>query len=174
MSVSLEALTILQVFYLMENLIEFLNLYHKEGRWGLLLGADKRPAITPPWSGLSAINLNDGQKAWNKHFGEVLVDGKTISGALTFGGVISIGKSLLITGAGSDGLFYAIRKSDGRILHKEALAGPSSATPTPFIFKDCLYTSFISGNVGFMGFPKINPTLEVYKTNLCKSRNFFS
>ena len=69
-----------------------------------------------------------------------------------------------------DYLFYAIRKSDGRILHKEALAGPSSATPTPFIFKDCLYTSFISGNVGFMGFPKINPTLEVYKTNLCKSR----
>ncbi len=154
-----------------DKVLDFFSLYHKEGRWGLLLGADKKPAIHPPWSGLSAINLNDGQKAWTKHLGEVTVDGKTQGGALTFGGVISIGKSLLITGAGSDGLVYAIRKSDGQILHKEALAGPSSATPTPFIFKDCLYLSFISGNVGFMGFPKINPTLEIYKTNLCKSRS---
>lgn len=151
-----------------DKVLDFFSLYHKEGRWGLLLGADKMSAIQPPWSGLTSINLHDGKKAWTKHLGEVLVDGKTVGGAMTFGGVISIGKNLLITGAGSDGLFYAIRKSDGQILHKEALAGPSSATPTPFIFKDCLYLAFISGNVGFMGFPKIHPTLEIYKTNLCK------
>ena len=151
-----------------DKILDFFNLYHKEGRWGLLLGADKKPAIYPPWSGLSAINLNNGQMLWKKHLGKVSADGKTVDSALQFGGVISVGKNLLITGAGSDGFFYAVRKSDGQIIYKEALAGPSSATPTPFIFKDCLYLSFISGNVGFMGFPKINPTLEVYKTNLCK------
>lgn len=103
------------------------------GLFGSSLGA---PCIKPPWSYMTAINLNTGEQQWNQPFGTLnnLVPlGQFINwGGMALGGNIQTAGGLAFIGATMDAQFRAFDTDTGEILWSTDLPYAAHAMPMTY------------------------------------------
>ncbi|HVW60118.1 MAG TPA: PQQ-binding-like beta-propeller repeat protein [Puia sp.] len=113
--------------------------YHK------FLSKSGKPAISPPWGTLSAIDLNSGQLVWTKTLGVEpdLKDPQT--GTENYGGPIVTAGGVLFIGATKDGLFRAFNKRTGELLYQRELPAAGFATPATYMVNGRQYVVIACG-----------------------------
>ena len=88
--------------------------------YGYMNSSDGLPAISPPWSTLTAYDLNTGSIKWHIPFGEVSsLAEKGIHGTGSFwprGGVVVTAGGLIFGGSISDNTMRAYDKDTGKVL----------------------------------------------------------
>ncbi len=105
-----------------------LRFYH-DG-YNKFLDAEGRPAITPPWGTMNALNLDTGEYAWRIPLGEYPTVADKTTGSENYGGSIVTDTGLLFVAATIyDGKIRAFDKRDGRLLWRHDLPAPGNATP---------------------------------------------
>ncbi|MBT9330819.1 PQQ-binding-like beta-propeller repeat protein [Paracidobacterium acidisoli] len=97
--------------------------------YGYMNSSDGLPAIGPPWSTLTAYNLNTGKIKWQIPFGGVTrLEEKGITNTGSYwprGGVVVTAGGLIFGGSKSDSTFRAYDKDTGKVLWEVKLpAGP--------------------------------------------------
>lgn len=97
--------------------------------YGYMNSSDGLPAIGPPWSTLTAYNLNTGAIKWQIPFGGVTrLEKKGITNTGSYwprGGVAVTAGGLIFGGSKSDSTFRAYDKDTGKVLWQVTLpAGP--------------------------------------------------
>lgn len=78
-----------------------------------------RPALTPPWGTLNAIDLHTGEYVWKIPLGnrpELQLEGAPKTGTSNYGGPMVTAGGLLFIRAASDGKFRAFDKRDGTLI----------------------------------------------------------
>jgi quinoprotein glucose dehydrogenase len=98
-------------------------------------GARGMPVIGPPWSQMTAYDLNTGRKMWQIPHGSVppLGDaGKGIGGASPRGGVVVTAGGLVFSGSASDRKFRAYDADNGKILWEYDLPGAPEGVPAVY------------------------------------------
>lgn len=97
---------------------------------------DGYPAVEPPWGTLSAIDLDEGEIAWQIPFGEIpeLVEqGMENTGSENYGGPVVTAGGLIFIGATSyDKKFRAFDKATGELLWETTLTAAGNATPAMY------------------------------------------
>jgi quinoprotein glucose dehydrogenase len=97
--------------------------------YGYMNSSDGLPAIGPPWSTLTAYDLNTGKIKWQIPYGGVSkLEAKGISNTGSYwprGGVAVTAGGLIFGGSKSDSTFRAYDKDTGKVLWETKLpAGP--------------------------------------------------
>ena len=126
------------------------------GRVGQVRGPDRLPILKPPYSRISAINLNTGDYSWVKPNGEgirqqIIDKGLPDPGPVGVGGFGSTGplltKSLLFIGL-NDGkpLLKAIDKQTGDVVHQVELPVNPTGTPMTYMAGGKQYIAIAGGN----------------------------
>jgi quinoprotein glucose dehydrogenase len=97
--------------------------------YGYMNSTEGLPAISPPWSTLTAYDLNTGSIKWQIPFGEVdSLAGKGIHNTGSYwprGGVVVTAGGLIFGGSISDSMIRAFDKDTGKVLWEMKLpAGP--------------------------------------------------
>lgn len=99
------------------------------------LAADGKPAISPPWGQLTAIDLNTGEHKWQIPLGEYpdyKARGIPATGTENYGGpVVTAGGVLFIAGT-QDAKFRAFNKRTGELLWETDLPAAGFATPAVY------------------------------------------
>ncbi len=94
------------------------------------------PAIKPPWGTLNAIDLDQGDIAWQVPLGEfpeLAAKGMARTGSENYGGPIVTAGGLVFIGASNfDRKFRAFDKTDGRLLWEALLPASGNATPATY------------------------------------------
>lgn len=101
--------------------------------------SDGRPAITPPWGTLNAINLETGEYVWKIPLGnhpELQQPGAPATGTLNYGGPIVTAGGLVFIGATRDKKFRAFDKKTGELVWETSLPGNGYATPCTYMIGD--------------------------------------
>jgi len=101
--------------------------------------SDGRPAITPPWGTLNAINLETGEYVWKIPLGnhpELQQPGAPATGTLNYGGPIVTAGGLVFIGATSDNKFRAFDKKTGELVWETSLPGNGYATSCTYMIGD--------------------------------------
>lgn len=94
-----------------------------------------RPAITPPWGTLTAIDLNSGQHLWQSTLGitpDLPNQDTNPTGCENYGGPIVTENGLLFIAATKDGMFRAFNKYTGKLIWQTKLPAASFATPAMY------------------------------------------
>jgi len=94
------------------------------------------PLQDPPWSTLTALDLNQGMIVWQKPLGivEALAEkGITNTGAPSIGGGMVTAGGLLFIGASNDSRFRAFDKSTGEELWVARIEGSGHAVPITYL-----------------------------------------
>lgn len=104
--------------------------------YGYMNSTDGLPAISPPWSTLTAYDLNKGVIAWKIPLGGVtsLVE-KGIKDTGSFwprGGVVVTAGGLIFSGTKSDSTFRAYDKDSGKILWETKVASGPEGIPAVY------------------------------------------
>ena len=89
-------------------------------------GVGGLPVIGPPWSQITAYDLNTGRIIWQKPHGDVLAlgdKGKGTGSIAPRGGVVATGGGLVFAGTASDRKFRAYDQDDGKVLWEYNLPG---------------------------------------------------
>jgi len=97
---------------------------------------DGFPASKPPWGVLSAIDLNQGEIAWQVPLGEVAeltLRGIPPTGTENFGGTIVTAGGLVFIGGSKDEKFHAFDKQTGRLVWETLLPAGGYATPSTYM-----------------------------------------
>ena len=100
-----------------------------------LLSKSGKPAISPPWGTLNAIDLNSGQPVWTTTLGEepeLKAKGYPPTGTENYGGPVVTAGGVLFIGATKDGMFRAFNKRTGKVLWETALPAAGFATPATY------------------------------------------
>lgn len=105
--------------------------------YGYMNSSEGYPAIKPPWSTLTAYDLNEGTIKWQIPLGEVTAAvEKGIKGTGSFwprGGVVVTASGLIFVGTKSDSMLRAYDQESGKVLwEKELPAGPEGV---PSVFE---------------------------------------
>ncbi len=98
--------------------------------------SEGRPAITPPWGTLNAINLETGEYVWKIPLGnhpELQQQGAPATGTLNYGGPMVTAGGLVFIGATSDQKFRAFDKKTGDLIWETSLPGNGYATPSTYV-----------------------------------------
>ncbi|MBK7869328.1 MAG: PQQ-binding-like beta-propeller repeat protein [Saprospiraceae bacterium] len=93
------------------------------------------PAIKPPWGTLTAINLNNGEFAWQIPFGEhleLVAKGLPPTGCENYGGAVVTAGGVLIIAATLDEKIRAFDKTNGKLLWEAKLPAAGYATPATY------------------------------------------
>jgi quinoprotein glucose dehydrogenase len=93
------------------------------------------PCQKPPWSHLTAIDLNKGDFRWRVTLGvvdELLAKGIPPTGTSNLGGSIVTAGGLVFIGATNDSRFRAFDKDTGKLLWESRLPASAHATPMSF------------------------------------------
>jgi quinoprotein glucose dehydrogenase len=94
------------------------------------------PAVQPPWGTLTAINLDDGNFAWRKPFGEypeLVQKGMPNTGSQNYGGSVATAGGLLFIGATLfDDKFHAYDKKTGELLWETVLPAAGASSPAVY------------------------------------------
>jgi quinoprotein glucose dehydrogenase len=105
--------------------------YNMDG-YNKFLDPDGRPAISPPWGTLNALDLNTGEYRWQIPFGDVpgLPPG---TGSENYGGgVVTAGGLLFIGATNFDKKFHAYDKQTGKLLWEFTMDAAGNATPATY------------------------------------------
>jgi len=96
---------------------------------------ERRPALTPPWGELNAIDLNTGEYLWKIPVGnhpELQTAGAPITGSEGYAGPIVTAGGLVFLGSTHDKKFRAFDKDNGKLLWEIDLPGIANATPCTY------------------------------------------
>ena len=99
------------------------------------LAPDGKPAISPPWGTLTAIDLNSGEHVWEIPFGEYddyKAKGIPVTGTENYGGPVVTAGGLLFIAATGDRMFKAYNKRTGELLWEYELPAAGFATPAMY------------------------------------------
>ncbi len=116
--------------------------------FGRFLDENGYPAVKPPWGTLSAIDLNQGEIAWQVPLGEfeeLTAQGFPVTGTENYGGPIVTAGGLIFIGATQDEKFRAFNKHTGEILWETALPAGGYATPSTYEIKGKQYVVIACG-----------------------------
>ncbi len=112
--------------------------------YGFYNDAEGYPAIKPPWSTLSAVDLNKGELLWqvplgqNKKLAEKGIHG---TGSFTRGGGIATAGGLIFIASTSDQKFRSFDQNTGKVLWETQLPGTGQAVPSTYAIKDKQYVT---------------------------------
>ena len=112
------------------------------------LDQEERPAISPPWATLNAIDLNAGEIRWQVTLGdwpELSVDGRPPTGAEAYGGPVVTASGLVFIGATRDERFRAFDVRDGQLLWETGLPAAGYATPITYAVGGKQYVVIAAG-----------------------------
>jgi quinoprotein glucose dehydrogenase len=90
------------------------------------------PILGPPWSQLTACDLNTGDTLWQMPHGSVTAlgdAGKGIGSIAPRGGVVVTVGGFVLAGSSSDRRIRACVQDNGRVLWDHELAGPQEGVP---------------------------------------------
>jgi quinoprotein glucose dehydrogenase len=113
---------------------------------------DGNPCIDPPWSTLTALNLNTGTLAFQAPLGTSSAGQST--GGLTLGGPIATAGGLIFTGATLDARFRAFDSSTGAELWSAPLPAPALATPMTYTLDGRQFVVIAAGGHAGIGHPR--------------------
>jgi quinoprotein glucose dehydrogenase len=113
--------------------------------------------IGPPWSQLTAYDLNKGTIAWQVPHGEVTAlarQGKTGLGSQApRGGVVVTAGGLILAGTSSDRKFRAYDKDNGKVLWEIDLPAASEGIPAVYEVDGRQYIAIATGGNGYLTQP---------------------
>jgi len=113
--------------------------------------------IGPPWSQLTAYDLNKGTIAWQVPHGEVTAlsrQGKTGLGSQApRGGVVVTAGGLVLAGSSSDRKFRAYDKDNGKVLWELDLPAASEGIPAVYEVDGREYIAIATGGNGYLTQP---------------------
>ena len=113
--------------------------------------------IGPPWSRLTAYDLNKGTIAWQVPHGEVTAlarQGKTGLGSQNpRGGVVVTAGGLVLAGTSSDRKFRAYDKDNGKVLWELELPAASEGIPAVYEVDGRQYLAIATGGNGYITQP---------------------
>ncbi|HET9943356.1 MAG TPA: PQQ-binding-like beta-propeller repeat protein [Terriglobia bacterium] len=113
--------------------------------------------IGPPWSQLTAYDLNKGTIAWQVPHGEVTAlarQGKTGLGSQApRGGVVVTAGGLILAGTSSDRKFRAYDKDNGKVLWEIDLPAASEGIPAVYEVDGREYIAIATGGNGYLTQP---------------------
>jgi quinoprotein glucose dehydrogenase len=95
-----------------------------------------KPAISPPYGTINAIDLNSGNYVWRRPLGNIPSQqkkGAPPTGVTFWGGPIVTKGGLIFIGGQKVSYFYVLDKKSGRILWKTKLPGPGYAIPATYM-----------------------------------------
>ena len=98
-------------------------------------GVRSLPVIGPPWSQITAYDLNTGNKLWQKPHGGVLALGDAGKGTGSInprGGVVVTAGGLVFAGTPSDRKFRAYDQDNGNVLWEYDLPGAQEGVPAVY------------------------------------------
>jgi quinoprotein glucose dehydrogenase len=123
-----------------------------------MLASNRLSAIGPPWSQLTAYDLNTGSIKWQVPLGEVTAlaaDGHTDTGShWPRGGLIATAGGLLLAATTSDRKFRAYDKDTGKVIWETSIAEASEGVPAVYEVggREYIVLCVATGN-GIMGGP---------------------
>ena len=97
------------------------------------------PAIAPPWGQLVKLDLNRGEKVWEKplgEFDELTQKGIPPTGQENFGGPLATGGGLVFIASTKDECFRAFDAQTGDILFKIRMEAGGYAAPVSYLGKN--------------------------------------
>lgn len=109
------------------------------------LSKSGKPAISPPWGTLNAIDLNSGQLVWTTPFGEEAELKGHTTGTENYGGPVVTAGGVLFIGATKDGMFRAFNKRTGKVLWEMKLPAAGFATPATYAVNGRQYVVIACG-----------------------------
>lgn len=112
----------------------------------------------PPWGTLVAINMDDGEKVWERPLG-VMMDPKRYPeavnwGSLNLGGTLLTHSGLTFVAATFDSYFRAFDTESGKLLWAYELPATGNATPMSYQIADKQYIVIAAGGHGKVSFSK--------------------
>ncbi len=114
-----------------------------------LLDLSGNPCTQQPWSALTALNLDTGEKLWDKPLG-TLVEGQH-TGTVELGGpIVTAGKLVFVAGT-KDAFLRAFDATSGQELWKGALPAPAQSTPMTYEINARQYVVVAAGGHGMFG-----------------------
>ena len=133
------------------------------GRYNNLMFASNRlPVIGPPWTTLTAIDLNEGTIKWQVPMGvapELLDKGITNTGAprATSGGPVATAGGLIFIGSGQDQTIRAFDKENGKVLWEKKMEASPKGMPAVYEVAGREYVAFLTTPP-----PRGNPETQAY------------
>ena len=115
-----------------------------------LAGRQGTPCTPPPWGTTEAIDLFTGQKAWDVPLGSH-VPGKTLTGAVNFGGPIVTAGYLVFTARSMDNFIHAFDAETGKEIWSYELPAGGQATPMTYSVGGKQYVVIAAGGHGKLG-----------------------
>ena len=113
--------------------------------------------IGPPWSQITAYDLNKGTIAWQVPDGEVTAlarQGKTGLGSQApRGGVVVTAGGLILAGTSSDRKFRAYDQDNGKVLWEIELPAASEGIPAVYEVDGREYVAVATGGNGYLTQP---------------------
>ena len=117
-----------------------------------MLQSNGLSAIGPPWSEITAYDLNEGKIMWQVPDGEVstlAADGVTNTGSQApRGGVVATGSGLLFIGTSSDRALRAYDADTGKVLWKFDLPAATEGVPAIYSINGREYVAIAVGGNG--------------------------
>jgi quinoprotein glucose dehydrogenase len=117
-----------------------------------ILDYDGLPCTNPPWSALTAINLNTGKKLWEVPVGTLVPGAKT--GTVGLGGPIVTAGGLVFTAAAKDPFLRAFDAKTGAELWAGQLPVPAQSTPMTYKAGGRQFIVIAAGGHGTFGTPQ--------------------
>ena len=114
------------------------------------------PGVKPPWGTLTAIDLNQGEIAWQVplgEFAELTAHGMAPTGTRNLGGNIVTAGGLVFIGSTVDRKFRAFDSATGRILWEHELPFAGHAAPSTYSVNGRQYVVIAAGGGGKLGTP---------------------
>lgn len=109
------------------------------------------PAIKPPWGQFTAIDLNQGEIAWQVllgEFKELTARGVPQTGTQNIGGSVVTAGGLVFIGATKDEKFRAFDKATGKVLWETQLEAGGYASPCSYEVNGKQYVCIAAGGGG--------------------------
>ncbi|HWI84890.1 MAG TPA: PQQ-binding-like beta-propeller repeat protein [Sphingomonas sp.] len=103
--------------------------------YGYLFSAARNPPIRPPWSSLSAYDLNSGKRLWRIPLGNdpnYPIKGPETGIGLNKLGIVVTGGGLIFAATSRDHTLRAIDPRTGAVLWRTTLPAASSGTPSTY------------------------------------------
>jgi quinoprotein glucose dehydrogenase len=117
-----------------------------------ILDYDGLPCTNPPWSALTAIDLNTGKKLWEVPVGTLVAGAKT--GTVGLGGPIVTAGGLVFTAATKDAFLRAFDAKTGEQLWQGPLPVPAQSTPMSYKAGGKQFLVIAAGGHGTFGTPQ--------------------